>query len=130
MPHLQLQYSDNLASRIDFAQLCRDLNSALTSTKLFPAGGIRVRAIPVSAHSIADNHPLNGFLDAVLRIGTGRTNEQKTMVGKKLMEVLEAQCAQLLATPHFALSLEIVEIDPNLSWKTNSIHPRLKDQTK
>lgn len=130
MPHLQLQYSDNLASRIDFAQLCRDLNSTLADTQLFPVGGIRVRAIPVAVYSIADNHEENSFLDAVLRIGVGRSKEQKNMVGKRLMEKLEAKCAELLATPHFALSLEIVEIDPEFSWKTNSIHPRLKNQPK
>ena len=130
MPHLQVQYSQNLATRIDFAQLCRDLNSALAETELFPIGGIRVRAIPVAVYSIADNHEENSFLDAVLRIGAGRTQEQKSMVGKKLMEVLEAQCPDLLAAPYFALSLEIVEIHPELSWKTNSIHPRLQNQPK
>jgi 5-carboxymethyl-2-hydroxymuconate isomerase len=34
--------------------------------------------------------------------------------------------AALFATPHFALSLEIREIDPELSWKRNAIHPRLR----
>ena len=34
--------------------------------------------------------------------------------------------APLFETPHFALSLEIREIDPALSWKKNAIHPRLR----
>ena len=34
--------------------------------------------------------------------------------------------AGLFETPHFALSLEIREIDPALSWKKNAIHPRLR----
>jgi 5-carboxymethyl-2-hydroxymuconate isomerase len=32
----------------------------------------------------------------------------------------------LFETPHFALSLEVREIDPALSWKKNSIHLRLR----
>ncbi|MBI4046145.1 MAG: 5-carboxymethyl-2-hydroxymuconate isomerase, partial [Devosia nanyangense] len=34
--------------------------------------------------------------------------------------------APLFDTPHFALSLEIREIHPDLSWKKNAIHPRLR----
>jgi 5-carboxymethyl-2-hydroxymuconate isomerase len=34
--------------------------------------------------------------------------------------------ADRLAAPHFALSLDVVENDPTLSCKTNSIHPRLR----
>ncbi|TGU68353.1 5-carboxymethyl-2-hydroxymuconate isomerase, partial [Mesorhizobium sp. M1C.F.Ca.ET.144.01.1.1] len=34
--------------------------------------------------------------------------------------------SSLFATPHFALSLEIREIDAELSWKKNAIHPRLR----
>jgi 5-carboxymethyl-2-hydroxymuconate isomerase len=32
----------------------------------------------------------------------------------------------LFGTPHFALSLEIREIEAALSWKKNSIHARLR----
>ena len=33
---------------------------------------------------------------------------------------------ELLAEPYFALSFEICEIDPDTTWKKNSIHPRLR----
>jgi 5-carboxymethyl-2-hydroxymuconate isomerase len=106
--------------------LCMRLADALVATKLFPLGGIRVRAIPCPAYIIADADPRNAFVDMVYRIGTGRSETEKKLTGERLMQVAESFFASELANPHFALSLEIVEIDPELSWKTNSIHGRLK----
>jgi 5-carboxymethyl-2-hydroxymuconate isomerase len=62
----------------------------------------------------------------VFRIGAGRSEADKKLTGERLMHAAETVFAKELASPHFALSLEIVEIDPVLSWKTNSIHSRLK----
>lgn len=109
--------------------LCDRLLAALVSTKLYPVGGIRVRALPCPAVAIADRHPSNAFADMVFRIGTGRSDADKMMTGELLMKAAEAHFAAELASPHFALSLEIVEIDPVFSWKTNSIHPRLKGRS-
>jgi len=128
MPHLQIQYSSNLDAVLDMAQLCDRLNELMCASELFPTGGVRVRAIPTSAFSIADKHPKNAFIDMVLRIGIGRTAEQKQEIGQALIDQVSQTCAPLLQEPHFALSLEILEINPEFSWKVNSIHPRLKKQ--
>jgi 5-carboxymethyl-2-hydroxymuconate isomerase len=128
MPHLEIQHSTNVAS--DHMQvLCDELLSVLVSTKLYPLGGIRVRALPCPAASIADRHPHNAFADLVFRIGAGRSEADKKKTGELLMQAAEAHFATELTSPHFALSLEIIEIDPVFSWKTNSIHPRLKVQS-
>ena len=75
----------------------------------------------------ADGHPENGFADLVLRMGAGRTLADKKRAGEAILQVARAHFSPLLDRPHFALSLEIVEIDPDLSWKVNSIHDRLKN---
>lgn len=127
MPHLSIQHSTNLTT--DRMQgLCDKLLAALATTRLFPVGGIRVRALPCPAVAIADCHPNNAFVDMAFRIGAGRSEAEKKMTGELLMKTAEAYFASDLASPHFALSLEITEIDPVFSWKTNSIHPRLKGQ--
>jgi 5-carboxymethyl-2-hydroxymuconate isomerase len=128
MPHLAIQHSTHIASE-NMQVLCDDLLSVLVSTKLYPLGGIRVRALPCPASSIADRHPHNAFVDLILRIGAGRSEADKKKTGELLMQAAEAHFATELASPHFALSLEIIEIDPVFSWKTNSIHPRLKGQS-
>lgn len=126
MPHLTLEYSANLGATADLDGLCGLLLKCLSGTGLFELGAIRVRAMRCDAYAIADELPQNAFLDASLRIGAGRTPEEKKRTGEALFNKLSEFFATQLAAPHFALSLEIREIDPQLSWKKNAIHPRLR----
>ena len=87
---------------------------------------MRVRARPCPHYAIADMLPANAFADMILRIGTGRSEDEKKAVGQALMRTAEAHFAPLLAQPHFALTLEVQEIFPTFSWRTNAIHPRLR----
>jgi 5-carboxymethyl-2-hydroxymuconate isomerase len=125
MPHLVIQHSANI-SAARMQQACDALHDAMVQTGVFPLGGIRVRAIACDVYAIADRHPDNAFVGMVLRMAKGRTAEQKKSAGQMIMKAAESVFADNLRQPHFALSLEIVEIDDALSWKTNSIHARLK----
>lgn len=126
MPHLTLEYSANLEASVHMEGLCELLLKTMLETGLFEIGAVRVRAIGCGAYAIADGLPQNAFLDASLRIGSGRTIEQEKRTGEALFAAMLTFLAPQFATPHFALSLEIREIDPQLSWKKNAIHPRLR----
>lgn len=128
MPHLRLEYSANLDQRADMSAVCRAAHEAILTTGLFEIGAPRVRACPAPHYAIADRHVENGFVDMVFRLGAGRSAEDKKRAGDAIMAAVAAELAPLLAAPHFALSLEVVEIDPALSWKKNSMHARLRDQ--
>ena len=125
MPHLTIQYSPLLAQRHDIAALCDNLRQVMIGCGCFPTGGIRVRAWSTPAQSIADGHPENSFADMVLRMAAGRSATVKTAAGQAIMAAAESFFSAELDRPHFALSLEIVDISPEFSWKTNSIHARL-----
>jgi 5-carboxymethyl-2-hydroxymuconate isomerase len=125
LPHLTLEYSANLDDTADMNGLCRLLLKTLLGTGLFELGAIRVRAVPCEAFAIADGLVQNAFLDANLRMGVGRTQDEKKRVGEALFAALLEFLAPQLAAPYFALSLEVREIDARLSWKKNVIHPRL-----
>lgn len=126
MPHLTIEYSANTGT--DLTTLCETLHGVLLHSGLFELGAIRVRARPCPHHAIADLLPENAFADMVLRIGKGRSDAEKQAVGAALMQAAEAHFAPLLARPHFALSLEVQEISAPFSWKTNAIHPRLRQK--
>ena len=126
MAHLIIQYSEHLDSRVNMTHVCSVMSGVMQKTGLFPLAGIRVRAHPVMHRSIADEHPENAFCDMVLRMGEGRTDQQKSRVGTDLMAAAEAEFFAQLSTPYFALSLEIIVISKLLSWKKNSIHNRLR----
>lgn len=126
MPHLTIEYSANLEAAVDFDALCVALQGVLLASGLFELGALRVRARPCPHFSIADRLPENSFADMILRIGAGRSDAEKVVVGRALMACAETHFAPQLARPHFALSLEVQEISALLSWKTNAIHPRLR----
>lgn len=126
MAHLTIQHSARLGARHDMASLCESLRAVMVAQGCFPVGGIRVRAWPTPAEAIADGHPDNAYADLVLRMGAGRDAKTRRAAGAAIMQAAETFFAAELAKGHFALALEIVEIDPHMSWKTNTIHKRLK----
>ena len=92
---------------------------------IFPVAGIRVRAYRAEACAIADKHPENGFVAMTLVVGHGRSKKVLAQAGEIVFAAATLGLSDWLATPYFGLSLEIREIDKDLSWKTNTIRPRL-----
>jgi 5-carboxymethyl-2-hydroxymuconate isomerase len=126
MPHFSIEYSSNLDGKVDFNALCRRILKGMLATGLFETGAVRVRAFRCEHYAIADDLPENSFIDMSLRVGTGRSEADRERAGQAIFAAVSEELAPLFATPHFALSLEIREIDPQLSWKRNAIHPRLR----
>lgn len=121
MPHIQIDYSPNLESRLDIAGLCRVLRDAAVATGILPLAGIRVRATACTHVVIADGDPRHAFLDISLRLRGGRPEEAKRRATAEIFAAAEAYCADVLATSSFLLSFEMRDIDPDLSPKTSSI---------
>jgi 5-carboxymethyl-2-hydroxymuconate isomerase len=108
------------------AALCAALHATLTASGLFEFGAVRVRSRPCPNYAVADLLAKNAFADLILRIGAGRSDDDKKAIGNALMNTLAEHFAPQLAHPHIALSLEVQEISAPFSWKTNAIHPRLR----
>ncbi len=134
MPHLTLEYSTNLRAQADMPGLVRRLAATLLAEQaggrpVYPAGGVRVRALPCEDYCIADGQPDAGFVHAVLKIGAGRASEVVRATGDHLFGVLREHFADLYARQGLALSLEIVEFSESGTWKHNNLHSRFrKDQ--
>ncbi|RRH98458.1 5-carboxymethyl-2-hydroxymuconate Delta-isomerase [Mesorhizobium tamadayense] len=126
MPHMAIEYSANLDAKVDMGALCALVSRTILETGLFEPGAVRVRAFRAVSYAIADRLSENGFIDMNFRIGKGRSTEEKKRAGEAIFAAVTHHLASLFATPHFALSLEIREIDAELSWKKNAIHPRLR----
>jgi 5-carboxymethyl-2-hydroxymuconate isomerase len=125
MPHIQIDYSPNLESRLDVADLCKVLRDAAEATGAFPLAGIRVRALRVDHAVIADGNPDHAFLDIVVRLRGGRSDEVKAAATQALFSAAEAFCANVMQTSSLMLSMEMRNIDPTLSPKASSIRKYL-----
>jgi 5-carboxymethyl-2-hydroxymuconate isomerase len=129
MPHFIVEYSAGLDDKVDLTALCRKIHETIMGSGLFDLGAVRVRAIRCEAYAVADLLPENGFIDMTFRVGAGRSDEDKQRTGEAIFSAVTTHLSGLFATPHFALSMEILEIEPKLSWKKNAIHPRLRAKT-
>lgn len=125
MPHMDVIHSRNLGGEVDLTSFCAALGGAMARTGMFPLGGIRVRAIESAHVLIADGHPANSFAHLALAVGAGRSAEARRAAGEEIWAEAVRFLGPLFETPHFALSMEMREIDPEFSWKKNSIHARL-----
>ena len=125
MPHMRIEYAPSLEARVDMDALCRCVHEAMVETGIFPLAGIRVRAFRADHCIVADNHPDNSFAAFYLTVGAGRTTDTLNAAGQHIFGALQMFFQDLLAQPHFALSLDIRVSDPDLSWKDTPIHGRL-----
>ena len=125
MPHVSLEYSRNLEDAVDVAALCDALRRAAIETGVFPLAGVRVRAFAADHASIADGDPKHGFVDVSVRLRAGRDLDTRRRAAQHVFDAAQAFLAPVMATRSLALSLEMRDIDPELSPKTGTIRDHL-----
>jgi len=127
MPHFIVEYTDNIKSEADIPGLLNKVNEVLIAhSDIFPVGGIRSRAIELQHYRIADGAADDAFVHATLKIGAGRSEEEKKRACDQLFEVIKAHFADLFANRYLALSMEIYEFCEAGTYKHNNIHSRYR----
>jgi len=125
MPHITLEYSANLEEKVDLQALCNHLRAEAVTIDALPMPGLRVRAIRCDHYSIADGDPKHGFIDISVRLRAGRSDAVKRDATERLFRAAKAFLEPVLTTSSLALSLEMRDIDPELSPKTGTIRDHL-----
>jgi 5-carboxymethyl-2-hydroxymuconate isomerase len=126
MPHFTIEYSANLDTRVDMAEVVELVRKAAVETGIFPLGGIRVRALRCEHYAIANGDSRLGFLAMVLRLGEGRDLPARQKAGEHIFKTLSAYLDPVFAASKFALSFDMQINDKETSWKRNNIHEALK----
>ena len=126
MAHFHIEYSGNLDGVVDIGGLCEAVRAEAAALAAFPTPGIRVRAIRVDYYAIADGDPKHGFIDISIRLRGGRTPEVKAAATQRIFDCVQAYLAPVMAERSLALSLEMRDIDPELSPKTGTIRDHLE----
>ncbi|MEX0366799.1 MAG: 5-carboxymethyl-2-hydroxymuconate isomerase [Ruegeria sp.] len=126
MPHVIVDYSANMETRTDIRALCEALRAAALETGILPLAGIRVRAIRADHVAIADGDPTHGYVDISVRLRGGRDLQARKDATAYIFAAAERFLAPAMAQHSVALSLEMRDIDPELSPKTGTIRDHLK----
>jgi 5-carboxymethyl-2-hydroxymuconate isomerase len=121
MPHQIIEYSANLESRIDIESIVDGLHETAMGIDGLPVGGLRTRAAKREHYQVADRHPDNAFIHVILKLGHGRPLEKRRAFGEALFAALCELLEPVTSTSPLAISFEIQEIDPELTWKKNNL---------
>lgn len=126
MPHVIIDYSANLEKVVDIGGLCGCLRAVAVTLETFPTAGVRVRAHAATHYAIADGNPAHGFIDITVRLRAGRARAVKQAAIQALFDAAQAFVAPVMARQPLALSLEMRDIDPDLSPKTGTIRDHME----
>ncbi|GIO20427.1 5-carboxymethyl-2-hydroxymuconate isomerase [Oceanobacillus oncorhynchi subsp. incaldanensis] len=126
MPHLIIEYTTNLKKETDIPALLKKVNDSLLShSDIIPIGGLRTRAIELVDYCVADGTEDDAFVHATLKLGSGRTEEDKKALCDDLFLTIKDHFADIYKKRYLALSLELHELT-NPTYKHNNIHSRYK----
>jgi len=131
MPHIIVEYTDNLVGDGDIQGLLRKLAAKMVdSDNVFPIGGVRVRATRLSEYVIADGKDDYAFVNTTAKIGAGRPLPFKQKFFGEMFEIITQHFHTLMSERLIALSLYVEEVDEKGAFRENNIHIRFKSDSR
>ncbi len=124
MPHLTLEYTDNL--EFDIQPLLARLHEELAATGVINLKGIKSRAIRHTDYRIADGDPTYAFVHIGLLIREGRPREVQQEAARRMMDVLRAAFGQRLESGYLSLSVDIKEMREGIAQTLHNIPDKAK----
>jgi len=126
MAHFVLEYSDNLGQSDESIQeLFSELHLAAEKSGLFPLKGIRSRGYCCEQYRMADGNPEHGFAHLEVKLGAGRSLEDRQLVADIFFKIFTAHFSDLIANRGMALSFEMKELEAILKFNKNNIEEHL-----
>ncbi|MDY0408957.1 5-carboxymethyl-2-hydroxymuconate Delta-isomerase [Virgibacillus soli] len=127
MPHITIEFTENLRKEGKILELLKKVNNSfIEMNDTFPIGGIRSRAIGLTDYVIADGTgQADAFVHVIVKIGTGRSEHIKKLLGEKLFTIITNHFESIFPTRPLALSMELNEL-PIFTYRKNNIHQRYK----
>lgn len=125
MPHFVIEYSANLEPDINLRAIVDAVHKSAVDSGLFKIGGIRVRTLKHDIYKIADGNPEHAFLHVRANILEGRSVADREKLGNTTIAAVDSLLGAAHKKRGIALSVEVSEIDHNMSFKKNSLHGQL-----
>ena len=126
MAHFILEYSNNLGQNDESIQvLFASLYEAAGLTGLFPAKGVRFRAYPCDQFRMADGNPEHGFVHLEVKLGVGRSLDDRKTASELFFAVLTEHFQHLSDNRGMAISFEMKELETVTKFNNNNIQDYL-----
>jgi len=119
MPHLTLEYTDNLD--FDVQPLLARLHEELVATGAVNLKGLKSRAVRHGDYRIADGNPEYAFVHVNLLIREGRPVEVQQDAAKRVMNVLKETFGHRYDNSYLSLSVDIKEMRDGIAQTLHNI---------
>jgi len=119
MPHLTLEYTDNL--EFDVQPLLARLHDELVATRAVNLKGIKSRAIRHTEYRIADGDRAYAFVHVNLLIREGRPLEIQQDAARRVMAVLQETFGPRFDSGYLSLSVDIKEMREGVALTSHNI---------
>lgn len=114
MPHLIVEYSDNLtndtSSAVDITALLSDLHAALDGRHNIAAPRIKARAIPLAHYMVGEHGTQAAMVHVCLKLLEGRSVAARKELSLLLQQTVRAY-VPLSSFPESAVTVEVVELE-------------------
>jgi 5-carboxymethyl-2-hydroxymuconate isomerase len=121
MPHLTLEYSDNL--EFEAQPLLKRLHEKLAATGAINLKGLKSRAIQHTQYRIADGYEGYAFVHLNILLKGGRNLETRQEIARRAMTVLEETFGHRFDEGYISLSVDMKEMEPGLAITHHNIPP-------
>ncbi len=124
MPHLILEYSDNLEMPVVAEEIFKPLHTALVEFPPIKLADIKSRAIPCENYYIGAGTPESVFIHLTVKILTGRSLEERRRMSQRMLGLLEAFFAGAMVKQPCDITVDICEMERQSYGK--AVSPRLR----
>lgn len=124
MPHLTLEYSDNM--EVDVQSLLARLHEEVVATGAINLKGIKSRAIKHTQYRIADGDPDYAFVHVGLLIREGRPIEIQKEATQRVMKVLKETFGYLFEKRKLSLTVDLKEMRDGIALTDHNIPDKTK----
>ncbi len=125
MPHLTLEYTDNLD--FDVQPLLTRLHSELVATGAINLKGLKSRVIRHTEYRIADGNPEYAFVHVNLLIREGRPLEVQKDASHRVLTALKEAFGDRFEHSYLSLSVDIKEMREGVALTSHNI-PKIENK--
>jgi 5-carboxymethyl-2-hydroxymuconate isomerase len=119
MPHLTLEYTDNL--EVDIQPLLARLHEEVVATGAINLKGIKSRAVKHTQYRIADGDSDYAFVHVGLLIREGRPIEVQKDATQRVMKVLKETFGDLFEKRKLSLTVDLREMRDGIALTDHNI---------
>ena len=114
MPHLIVEYSDNLEAGLnvpafDVSALLQEMHAALDGKYNIASSRIKARAIKLNDYIVGDHGRAAAMVHVTFKLMEGRSVEARKELSSLLQQIVR-QYVSPEAYPHSAVTVEVVEL--------------------